>query len=40
MRTSLKWIEDLVPGLSVTPQEFMDAMTLSGSKVEFYECMN
>ena len=34
MKTSLKWIKDLVPGLEVTPQEYMDAMTLSGSKVE------
>lgn len=40
MKTSLKWIKDLVPELDVTPQEFMDAMTLSGSKVEFYECMD
>ncbi len=40
MRTSLKWIKDLVPGLEVTPQEYMDAMTLSGSKVEFYECQD
>ena len=40
MRTSLNWIKDLVPGLEATPQEFMDAMTLSGSKVEFYECMD
>ncbi len=40
MRTSLKWIKDLVPGLDVTPREYMDAMTLSGSKVEFYEEMD
>lgn len=40
MNTSLKWIKDLVPGLSCTPQEYMDAMTLSGSKVEGYECMD
>lgn len=40
MKTSLKWIKDLVPGLSATPQEYMDAMTLSGSKVEFYDCMD
>ncbi|MDY4793624.1 MAG: phenylalanine--tRNA ligase subunit beta [Pararoseburia sp.] len=40
MKTSLKWIKDLVPGLEVTPQEYMDAMTLSGSKVEFYESMD
>lgn len=37
MRTSLNWIKDLVPGLSCTPKEYTDAMTLSGSKVEFYE---
>ena len=40
MRTSLKWIKDLVPGLDVTPKEYMDAMTLSGSKVEFCEKMD
>lgn len=40
MKTSLKWIKALVPGLEATPQEFMDAMTLSGSKVEFYESMD
>lgn len=40
MNTSLKWIKDLVPGLEVTPQEYMDAMTLSGSKVEGYENMD
>ena len=40
MNTSLKWIKDLVPGLDCTPQEYMDAMTLSGSKVEGYECMD
>ena len=31
MRTSLKWIEDLVRGF-LLPQEFMDAMTLSAPK--------
>ncbi len=40
MKTSLKWIKDLVPGLDVTPQEYTDAMILSGSKVEFYEEMD
>ena len=40
MKTSLKWIKDLVPGLEVTPQEYMDAMTFSGSKVEGYERMD
>lgn len=36
MNTSLKWIKDLVPELDCTAQEYMDAMTLSGSKVEGY----
>ena len=40
MKTSLKWIKDLVPGLEVSPQTFADAMTLSGSKVEYYDCMD
>lgn len=41
MKTSLKWIKALVPGMEeVTPQEYADAMTLSGSKVEFYTCQN
>lgn len=40
MNTSLNWIKDLVPTLSCTPQEYMDAMTLSGSKVEGYELMD
>ncbi len=39
MNTSLKWIKDLVPGLDCSAKEYMDAMTLSGSKVEFYEDM-
>ena len=34
MNTSLNWIKALVPGLDVTDQEFRDAMTLSGTKVE------
>ena len=37
MRTSLKWIKDLVPGIEdLTPQEYLDAITLSGSKGEYY----
>ena len=36
MNTSLNWIEALVPGLDVTDQEFRDAMTLSGKKVECF----
>ena len=30
----------MVPGLTNDPQEFCDAMTLSGSKVEFYTVLN
>ncbi|MCD7921371.1 MAG: phenylalanine--tRNA ligase subunit beta [Clostridiales bacterium] len=36
MVTSLKWIRAYVPDLDVDAQEYMDAMTLSGSKVEGY----
>ena len=36
MNISLNWIEALVPGLDVTDQEFRDAMTLSGTKVECF----
>ena len=36
MKTSLKWIKSLVPGIAdVTAQEYTDAMIMSGSKVEF-----
>ena len=37
MNTSLSWMKAYVPELDVTAQEYMDAMTLSGSKVEGYE---
>lgn len=37
MNTSLSWIKAYVPELDVTAQEYMDAMTLSGTKVEGYE---
>ena len=37
MNTSLSWIKAYVPDLDVTAQEYTDAMTLSGSKVESYE---
>ncbi|MCD8248893.1 MAG: phenylalanine--tRNA ligase subunit beta, partial [Lachnospiraceae bacterium] len=36
MNTSLSWLKAYVPDLDVTAQEFMDAMTLSGTKVEGY----
>lgn len=34
MNTTLSWIKAYVPELDVTAQEYMDAMTLSGTKVE------
>ena len=37
MNTSLSWIKAYVPDLDVTAQEYTDAMTLSGSKVEGFE---
>lgn len=37
MNTALSWIKAYVPELSCTDQEYCDAMTLSGTKVEGYE---
>ncbi|MBO4627527.1 MAG: phenylalanine--tRNA ligase subunit beta [Lachnospiraceae bacterium] len=37
MNTSLSWIKAYVPDLDCTAQEYTDAMTLSGSKVEGFE---
>ena len=37
MNTSLSWIKMYVPDLDCTAQEYTDAMTLSGTKVEGYE---
>lgn len=36
MNTALSWIKAYVPDLTCTDQEYMDAMTLSGTKVEGY----
>ncbi len=36
MNTPLSWIQAYVPDLEVTEQEYTDAMTLSGTKVENY----
>lgn len=36
MNTALSWIKAYVPDLACTDQEYMDAMTLSGTKVEGY----
>ncbi len=40
MNTALSWIKAYVPDLDVTAQEYTDAMTLSGSKVEGYRCLD
>ncbi len=40
MDTSLSWIKAYVPDLDVTAQEYTDAMTLSGTKVEGFEKMD
>jgi len=37
MNTALSWIKAYVPELECTDQEYCDAMTLSGTKVEGYE---
>ena len=37
MNTPLSWIKEMVPGLDCTPAEYMDAMTLSGTKAESVE---
>ena len=37
MQTSLSWIKKYVPDLKATDQEYVDAMTLSGTKAEGYE---
>ncbi len=36
MITPLSWIKDFVPDLNCTDQEFVDAMTMSGTKCEGY----
>ncbi|MCI9283878.1 MAG: phenylalanine--tRNA ligase subunit beta [Lachnospiraceae bacterium] len=40
MNTALSWIKAYVPDLEVSAQEYTDAMTLSGSKVESYQCLD
>ncbi len=37
MNTPLSWIKKYVPELDCTPQEYMDAMTLTGTKVENFK---
>ena len=40
MNTALSWMKAYVPDLDVTAQEYTDAMTLSGTKVEGYTCLD
>ncbi|MGN0363793.1 MAG: phenylalanine--tRNA ligase subunit beta [Bilifractor sp.] len=40
MNTSYSWIKTYVPDLDVTPQEYFDGMTLSGTKGETYEVLD
>ncbi len=40
MNTSFAWIKAYVPDLDVTAQEYTDGMTLSGTKVEGYVCLD
>ncbi|MDR1548711.1 MAG: phenylalanine--tRNA ligase subunit beta [Hungatella sp.] len=40
MNTPLSWIKAYVPDLDVTAQDYTDAMTLTGSKVEGYVCLD
>lgn len=37
MNTPISWLKVYVPDLDVDVQDFVDAMTLSGSHVEGYE---
>lgn len=40
MNTALSWIKAYVPELDCTAQEYTDAMTLTGTKVEGFECLD
>ena len=40
MNTALSWIKAYVPQLDVTPKQYTDAMTLTGTKVEGYQCLD
>lgn len=40
MNTALSWIKAYVPDLECSAQEYTDAMTLSGTKVEGYEALD
>lgn len=40
MNTALSWIKAYVPDLDVTAREYTDAMTLTGTKVEGFTCLD
>lgn len=40
MNTALSWIKAYVPELETGAQEYADAMTMSGTKVETYQCLD
>lgn len=40
MNSSMNWLKEYVPELDCTPEEFSDAMTLSGTKVETCRILN
>ena len=40
MNTALSWIKAYVPDLDVTAQQYTDAMTLTGTKVEGFQCLD
>ncbi len=40
MNISMSWLKQYVPDLDVTPKEFCDAMTLSGTKAEGYTALD
>lgn len=40
MNTAISWIQAYVPDLTCTPQEYTDRMTLTGTKVETFECLD
>lgn len=40
MNTAISWIKAYVPELDCTPQEYLDKLTMSGTKVETFECLD
>ena len=40
MNTSMSWLKQYIPELDVSPKEFCDAMTLSGTKAEGFKALD